>query len=842
MDVFGNIANNERRKIDKGYLKDFATEKVVRKTPKEIVRQEFEKLLVQVYGYTRQEIDIDYRFPGNTNVKDQKADIVVFNDHFRTNVRILIKVDSPENDFDLVSLSNTMLRSPMYAVWTNGTKIKYFMVEGVKKKRLRSIVDIPKRGFTLDDIGRITKDQLTPAFDLKQIFARIHNYIYVNQGLRYDQIFNEILKLIFCKIEDEKNPSENCEFCVAANEQGGLMPTSVMKRISRLFDEVKMGYSDLFQPEETILLEPNILSYAVGELQKYSLLKTDIDVKGSAFEVIIGRNLRGERGEYFTPRNVCRMMTEILDVKLSDRILDPACGSGGFLLTALNHVRNRVKEGIVRGSIGSLEAKELERLFVENNLVGIDFNPLLVKTAKMNMIMNEAKQDSIFVENSLKSYGSMNQTVRKTIGPNQSDKILTNPPMGAKCKIFDKVILRNFALGYRWVMSKSCWEQTEEILSSQLPEILFIERCLDLLKTGGKLGIVITRGILSNEKDKSLQYTREAIRNKSRIIAVIDLPRETFLPHTGALTSALFLEKIDENNYTPQDYEVFMAVVEKIGHDKRGKTIYKRDEKGDLVFDKDGNLIVDDDLPDIVRSYKSWKKSRNKEEIERGYIVSSSRLTNRLDATYYNPMKEEIYKAFALLSKKYEWKLVTLDSVSKRIFYPHRFKRVYVNNKQGVPFLSGSNIICYDLAKVKYLSKKTKDLEQLLVKRNWVLVTRSGTVGIVIKTPEFLEGFAVSEHVIRIVPDETKIDPGYLAAVLSSEFGQRLLRGGIHGSVVDEITTEYVGSMKIPLIEISAQKEIGSLLDEADHSLSQAFRKITAARENIVKIFSDAQN
>jgi len=593
--LFEEAAERAGRRIERGYLVDFVTGKVLRDTRKERVRQNIERMLVEIYGYPKEHMTIDFPIQLDSGSVIQTPDVVVFSDsvHLQDRAYMIIEIEPPEHKYNR-QLSSYITDTPaQFAVWTNGVETLYFAtIKG--RERLAPINDIPLYGWSVDDIGKYKKSQLVPALDLKISFERIHNFIYVNQGLRHDQIFHEILKLIFCKVQDERSVGEGCEFRATPSEVDSESGREkIALRLKTLFSKVKAAYARVFDVSEEIVLNATAIAFAVSELQKYKLLGTDIDVKGAAFETIVGANLRGERGEYFTPRNVCRMMARILDPGLEDSLLDPACGSGGFLVVGWQRICSEIENALDRKEISKLQADEL-KMKAQKQIFGIDFNPLLAKTTKMNLAMNGFSSDHIFTENALAPYRNWDLEVRKRLKPGSIDKILTNPPMGAKCKIYDQEILRQFDLGHRWVQGSSGrLEKTDEILTSQVPEILFVERCLDLLKPdSGELGIVMSRGTLSNEKNPIVLAFRQWIRDHARTMAVIDLPRETFLPHTGTLTSALILRKKIGGNF-----DIFMGVAEKVGTDKRGNVVYRRDPSGNLVLDENMNPIKDDELP-----------------------------------------------------------------------------------------------------------------------------------------------------------------------------------------------------------------------------------------------------
>lgn len=233
-----------------------------------------------------------------------------------------------------------------YGMWTNGLeRFCYRKVEVGGKVTFEEVPDIPGFGQTGDEAEHPQFDQLKPASSDALLFAfrRCHNYIAGNQGLQKPQVFWELLKLIFCKIHDERDSGE-VEFYATAKERIGFNgQLKVKKRIDALFDAVKADYPTIFQANDAIALNPAVLAYIVTQLQMYSLLESDVDVKGHAYEEIVGSNLRGDRGEFLTPRNICNMAVAMLDPDEGQLILDPACGTGGFLIAAMNRVIEKIR-------------------------------------------------------------------------------------------------------------------------------------------------------------------------------------------------------------------------------------------------------------------------------------------------------------------------------------------------------------------------------------------------------------------------------------------------------------------------------------------------------------------
>ena len=471
--------------------------------------------------------------------------------------------------------------------------------------------------------------------------------------------FFELLKVIFCKIEDERNIPKALEFYATSEERSNSDgQLTVKNRIEKIFDRVKKEKKNakIFDPNDTIKLNPRTLSYIVSEIQKYSLLNTRIDIKGKAYEEIVGANLRGDRGEFFTPRNVMAMINPTID----EKVLDSSCGTGGFLVTAMTYAMKQLRiefekeTGKLKSEWDDFEKKVFQDKISDmamNNYFGFDINPDLVKATKMNMVMNNDGSGNILQNNSLLQphewtddfktrLSAALQIDKKTLINKDSigyfDVIVTNPPFGSKIPIKDHAILSQFDLARIWKQDKKTgrWTITDKYQSSVSPEILFIERCWQFLKPGGRMGIVLPDALLGSP---GTGYIREWLIKYTKIIASIDLHEDTFQPRNGTQTSVLILQKKkadeilkEEKNGLMADYNIYMAIVDKIGHDKRGNTLFKRDEEGNeiLIPEKQNILkldeistgektaqveskekIVDDQTLLVPSIFENWKRS-----------------------------------------------------------------------------------------------------------------------------------------------------------------------------------------------------------------------------------------
>jgi type I restriction enzyme M protein len=591
----------EELDVKEGYIKDPISGRLVKITPERVeAKIIFAERLITEYGYSKDQIQTFPEFyiqKGSTKIGP--ADIVIFKDNRKTfdNIYLIVETKRKDKKDGIKQLKSYIDPTPAEGgVWFNGSEIAY--VRAIRKPpsytpELVEWRNIPKKGQSWEEIGKYkTGNELIPAKNLKSIFKIIYYHLYTNSNLpRAERLGGEMTRLIFCKIYDEMHNFKDLKFKAGAEESD----EKVAERIKGLFGKVKTEYRDVFEEDEKLLLDAKSIAYVASQLQNYSLLKTDKDAVGDAFEVFIGPALRGEKGQFFTPRNVVRLCVEMLNLKHDEKVIDPACGSGGFLIVALEHVWKKIEEKykhLQKEKIGSLKTEVASK-----NFYGIDKEFDLAKVSKAYMAIVGDGRGGIFCADSLVTPEEWIPIQREKIKLGSFDVLLTNPPFGAKIPITSKELLQVYELGFKWKKNKKTgkWVRTNTVQDKQVPQILFIERCLQLLKPGGRMAIVLPDGILGNVNDG---YIREFIRQEARILAVVDCPPETFQPSTSTKTSVLFLQK-KKGNEIEKGYSIFMAVAEKCGHDRRGKPIYK----------DDGSL--DDDLPKVADAYKKFKEENN---------------------------------------------------------------------------------------------------------------------------------------------------------------------------------------------------------------------------------------
>lgn len=479
--------------------------------------------------------------------------------------------------------------------------------------------------------------------DLFKIFETVHDYIYANDGLSTQQAFEEILKIIFTKIGDESASEGKNKFFITdleLNPQRKESTVAFRERIVSIFERAKKRYSDLFDEKDKIKLSDSSLAFTIQSFQNYRFADSRKDIKGAAFQKFVSSNLRGERGQFFTPDPVVNFMVDFMQPNSKLTFLDPACGTGGFLYAVLRYIRHN-------------EHRETKGKSVNNriykNINGIEINPSVAEVAMLRTLLEGGSEKNILCTNALNNFTQMSK-VAKEFGMQETefkkkyDLILTNPPFGSQGKVTDKNILASYQLGYKWKNTGEKWIKTNLLQSGQSPEILFIERCIELLNDGGRLGIVLPIGILANS---SLEYVREFIKSHTKIIAVVELPPDTFIPHgTGVRASLLFVQALDEKTLKQEidkDYPVFFGISNKIGYmgNKKGQVIYKKDDNGNIIKNCEGRPVIDEDLSQICNDFK--KKGVIKKD--NTFYINHSELDRRIDAQYYRGEYVELRRA-----------------------------------------------------------------------------------------------------------------------------------------------------------------------------------------------------
>jgi len=634
----------------KAYINCIIRDKEIQLKPEEIIRQLYAAKLINNYGYPKQRIKFEHSVSFGRETKS--ADIVIFDKDRPLVEYIIVEVKKPK-----LKDGKEQLRSYCNAtgapigIWTNGGQISHYHRKD--PNIFEDITDIPEVDQTLEDIIKerftwrdlVAKDKIpNEGKSLKTIITEMEDEVLANAGV---DVFEEVFKLIFTKLYDEiksrddkqyvdrivrrkLSPEEIADFeklkeaikdidtsdlRLLEFRNTGQSEGELKRKIQRLFDEAKNQWPGVFPDEGRVDLSPSHLSVCVSSLQDVKLFNSNLQIIDEAFEYLVSKSAKGEKGQYFTPRHVIDMCVKMLNPQVGEYMIDPAAGSCGFTVHTIFKMTGHLFETT---EISAGEKEDVLKVF------GVDFDERVVRVARtLNLIAGDGESNVLHL-NSL-DYDRWNETVnnpdwRDTYGggfrrletlkkdPSSYkefgfDILMANPPFAGDIK--ESRIIHKYVLGYN---------AKNKPKSKVGRDILFIERCLNLLKPGGRMAIVLPQGRFNNTSDKEI---REFIAEKARILAVVGLQNNTFKPHTGTKTSVLFLQKWDEKLCPKMDdYPIFFAVSEKSGKDNSGEYVYVKNGEGKNRLDKYGHFIVDHDLQNhggelhdgVAEAFIEWAK------------------------------------------------------------------------------------------------------------------------------------------------------------------------------------------------------------------------------------------
>lgn len=758
--------------------------------PEEKVRAHVYLELINKYKYLDKKIEPEVYPP--RRIPKLPADLVVY---YKDKNKCFIVVETKANERKLQEakregLGNATLLDGKY-LWIvcGNERVAYDVQDKPSLKELDKyrITDIPaaygekpefkyKKGDTEWELRKASFDEL------KNKFQRCHDAIWQGGKLDPAQAFDEMSKLLFTKYFDElwyTNVGKYYGFQVGSGED----VTLVGKRIREIFNSARRRKEKVFVEEINV---PDLIIYKVVKLlENVSLRDTDLDAKGRAFETFLGDIFRGKMGQFFTNRNIVRFMVELLDPDIDDIVIDPACGSGGFLLYAWDYV----KEKLTR----TKDPREFEHLdweFSHKQIFGIEKNDRIARVAMMNMVIHKDGSSNIECNDALSSYENFDPKL--DIRHEKYSFLLTNPPFGAKVE--EEGILSQLEMGSKQKKRKN-----------QRTEILFIERCLDLLKPGGKMGIVLPDGILGNP---TLKYVRNFVKSKARILAVVSLPSHAFTP-SGVPTinsSLLFLQK--ENRTKHNDYKVFMAFAQNIGYDPTGRKTVK--EGGKTDFD---HILLD------------WKRFKKGEKLTfpNDFVLSLSQIQDRLDARYYwffRELKKRKFKRIKLREFVKELKIRIDPRKDTSQYYP----LLSVLNDGSIRFNEeklGSEI------KQKYKIVHAGNIAYNPYRVN------IGSIGIV---PQQLDGMLVSPA--YIVMEVNGIEPEYILAIIRHPFYKIYLDVLATGSIRNLVNFKTMTNIEIvdPNEYNKLKKNVIEGVNKVNNLKTQINKEIEIVSKNISKI------
>jgi type I restriction enzyme M protein len=761
--------------------------------PEEQVRVSFYYELIKKYQYPRERIDLEVIVPRREPT--DKADILVYEDDEKKKPYIVVECKKdgiPQAEIKQAieqAFGNAnSLRSKYTILVAGNVRIAFDVANFSPKEREKNIIaDIPvrygkvikfkyKKGDPQWDLRDVTRDELLAKFQ------QCHDTLWEGGKRNPAEAFDEMSKLMYCKIQDERfltKKGEHYKFQVGTYET-----------INEVAERIRKIYKDAQEIDPEVFIESikadNPIIYTVAEiLQGISLARTDLDVKGEGYEHFLGGVFRGAMGQYFTPRPIVRFMIDFLEPSIDDFIVDPACGSGGFLIYTLERMRKELF-----AKLDEKDAAYRWQDFALKQVYGIEINSQLARVSMMNMIIHEDGHTNIENADALDNPNNWKRQKIREYFSKKFTLLLTNPPFGASVKEREKPYLANYELGGKLKRR-----------NRQNTEILFIERCLDFLKTGGRMGIVLPDGILTNS---SLQYVRDFVNEKAQILGVVSLPQTAFKrpaskgsgeSGSGVKASLLFLRKKREGEKSSKDYPIFMAIAEHIGYDATGRP------------DKD-------EFPDVLKAWGEFRKTNRTSFFVKAplcFAVGRGEMEGRWEPSFYRPEFRQQIDALKL--NKYP--LINLGEVIESIRYGTSSPPKYAD--AGIPFIRATNIKDGHIIQddMKFMTpEETKNFEKCRLKEDDIIIVRSGvnTGDCARITKEFNNAYAAYDLILDL---KSSVNSEYINVFLNLDLGKLQILRVKARSAQPHLNANEVKSLRFPFPPREIQDKIVSIMDEA---------------------------
>lgn len=616
-------------------------------SPEEIVQAETFLRLVLTYGYPIQRIR--QYVPVQMGRETKEADMIVYDDDALKAPLIVVECKKEAvNELEFIrasdqAVSYAVAEGARYVWVTTKLKNEYFEIPAKKPKDRITIPDVPQFGVTELARFKFAKDggvakngqklfplEIVGENELTRRFEQAHQALWGGGELNPSEAFDELDKLIFCKLWDERKPrkvGEPYDFQIFSEDSKERTERDLLDRLKKLYEEGRKKDPEVFKDD--IRLNPAKARTVVSYLEGINLSDTDLDSKGRAFETFMGSFFRGDFGQYFTPRPIVKFIVDVLPITNESMVLDTSCGSGGFLLHALDKVRKQADEYHKPGT-----AKHYRHWhdFAQHNLYGIEINEQIARTAKMNMIIHDDGHTNVVAADGLLPPEEIRtRTKNEGYKASRFDFIITNPPFGSTVKQTEKAYLRNYSLATRqvdWLNPKSKASERP----GQDTEILFIEQCHQYLTEGGYLAIVIPDGILTNS---SLQYVRDEIEDTYRIVAVVSLPQTTFAATGAGVKSSVLILRKHTASETKRMRDTKQAIKDRIRAKEKLETKLATFEKS-----KKAELKALDQRPEFARLDAKARKENEE------WVSASQAISDRYSA--------EVEKLRSQLTEFYE--------------------------------------------------------------------------------------------------------------------------------------------------------------------------------------------
>jgi len=767
-------------------ITDFATGKELKDTPEERVRQDAERWLVGTMGYAEEQIDVEV--PIKMGSVKKWVDIAVYKTTDKAkrsqqhDIMGIVETKAPTargaEGTDQLHSYMAACHQCQWGVRDRGNaRDFYHRTPSGPKKALK----IPRVGETIQSISRLSKQDLLPAGNLRSIFRSILDRTYASVATDRTRLCNEITKLLFCKFRDEQSmdtPNDTPRFQAAQNES----PAVVKKRIQSLWEETLSELYDAqaFKKTERIEMPAGPLAEVVAELENIDLIATDSDVIGTAFEVFAERYFKGDRGEFFTPRAAVRGIVSILNPKIGETIIDPACGSGGFLIRSLDHLWTNSKS-------------QRDRQRASNSVHGIDIEINLVKLARAYMVLVGDGRSNIVEANTLKTSHKVPHILKgENDEPRLFDVLMTNPPFGRKLKIEDPVILNQYELA----KNKAGKIQPQE------PQILFLEKCISLLKEKGRMAIVMPEGAIGNS---TTERVREFVLKRATVEMVIDCPIDTFQPHTGTKTCILFIR----NTPPPASHKILMTLLKDCGHDARG------------------NPTGRNDFPQAVEEWKAFQQGK---PLKISKAVRADKLVQKqslVPSKYVGARKIQRQSSGPTIGDAVDKGLLSSKGAGGKVE-----QKEYITTG-GVPYLKTVCIGNQEILDAKdrvsmSVYKREKPKQDL--RAHDILVAKDGgeRIGNAVLLEEEDLKMVIQGHFWKIRSlDHSKLNPYWLLKKLT-QLKPQIQSSKVFQTNLSSLTKDELMSLPLEIAPTAEQNQIGDRVRDALHRRRDALKDFKA--------------
>lgn len=775
--------------------------------PEGEVRVGWVKKLITQYGFESKQIDIEV--PAGRIGRAAEAgffdtvfaDIVVYRDTQKTEPFVVIETKRPDEKTGLLQAESYARNlGAEYHIWHDGKHpVKIFLTSRFPNKS-KAIGDIPRWIGKEPVISEIPKTVVLPPFrdenQMREVVHQCHELILEKQGHDPAKAFDELTKLLFLKLYDEREVPSVYKFMVLASED----QTDVAQKLRELFKEATKAskYKDVFQSKyieniEVVLeLDDFTIDQVVRLLQGYSLVNTTnnilgADIKGTVFEQMVGNTFRGELAQFFTPRELVHCIVDMIPPSQNSITLDPSCGSGGFLVMAIQSTSERLKQEYPNLSHTEINAKV--RYFAENYIFGADINDRMARVAKMNMIMHGDGHAGVINTNGLLTEPNIPDRWRKKIRENSVSIIYSNPPFAGREK--DRDILIQFELG----------KNSQDKPRSVSKEVLFVELIIKLLEPGGKAGLVLPSGIFNNP---SMKDVRDYIKKNAKIIALVGLPHLAFQV-SGANNEGhlLFLEKAET---IPGDYNIFIDWANNVGID----TVGRKTGKNDLL-----------EVPDRFRNPSPEN------------IIRFSQLKDRIDPWHYHPKYSLMLNRLG--RTKDQW--VTFGEIFS--LSEDKFNTADFGEESVLRYIEKGDV---DVEKGQILSfsehttKTIPGRAKYILKENDVLFPDAydSMRGIAI-VPAKYSGYIATNRffVVRHNPEKIFLEFAYHQFTKPEILA--LLKRECSGEINPGISWDALSQLEIPLPSIPEQEAIMKKIHEIQKKKEQLYNELASLDEEIEK-------